>query len=143
MMVKWFERAGYWRWALPVAWMGVIFALSAQSQLPSLTPGAPDLQAIAGHLCSYAVLGLLWRFALAGAGVRRASWWALLIVFLYGLSDEFHQSFVPNRTPEIFDIEMDLLGASLALLAVAAWGKLRAAGPQAEMTGEGAPRRPQ
>jgi hypothetical protein len=111
------------RWAPPVVWMGVIFALSAQSRLPDLTPGAPGLQAILGHLCAYAVLAVLWRSALASAGVRGASWWALGIVALYGVSDEFHQSFVPNRTPDIFDVEMDVLGGSIALLAAGMWRK--------------------
>ena len=46
-----------------VLWMGVIFYLSAQSRLPDLTQGRPNLQDIAGHFLVYAVLALLgaWR----------------------------------------------------------------------------------
>jgi VanZ family protein len=39
----------------------------------------------------------------------------LPIVFaaLYGVSDEFHQSFVPGRTPDVFDACADATGATL------------------------------
>ncbi len=113
------------RWVAPLAWMGLIFYLSAQSSLPDLTPGAPSLQEIAGHMFVYFVLAFLWRWALAGAGVRHASWWALLIVALYGISDEFHQSFVPNRTPSFSDWTNDLLGGGIALGAVWWMGRRR------------------
>ena len=103
-------------WAAPLAWMGVIFCLSAQSTLPSLTPGLPGFQDIAGHLTAYAILAVLYRHALAHAGMRRAGWWALALCVLYGVTDEFHQSFVPGRNPDVFDLAMDTSGASAALL---------------------------
>ncbi|MGB4803189.1 MAG: VanZ family protein [Anaerolineae bacterium] len=31
------------------------------------------------------------------------------------MSDEFHQSFVPNRHPDLFDVATDMVGAALAL----------------------------
>ena len=104
------------RWLAALAWMGVIFFLSAQSSLPDLTPGAPHLEEIGGHLLVYAVLVLLWERALRAAGVRRAGWWALAIAALYGLSDEFHQSFVPGRTMTVVDLAFDVVGAGAALL---------------------------
>jgi VanZ family protein len=103
-------------WAAPLAWMALIFALSAQSQLPNLTPGLPDLQSIAGHLLSYGILAALWFRALSRARVPRPVLWALLLAVLYGLSDEFHQSFVPGRTPAIFDLVLDGLGAAAAMI---------------------------
>ena len=115
------------RWAAPVAWMGLIFFLSAQSTLPDLTHGRPDLQDIAGHFTVYAVLGLLWQRALAGAGVRHAAWWAFAIAVLYGVSDEFHQSFVPGRAPDPFDVATDAAGAAVMLGVVSAIYKARQA----------------
>ncbi|MCA9424620.1 MAG: VanZ family protein, partial [Candidatus Omnitrophica bacterium] len=38
---------------------------------------------------------------------------AIALSALYGISDEFHQSFVPERTSDIFDWFADLVGASL------------------------------
>lgn len=104
------------RWAVVVAWMGLIFCLSAQSTLPRLTPaGWPDVQSVAGHFAVYAVLALLLRAALARAGVRRAALWAFAIAVLYSASDEFHQSFVPNRHADVFDLMTDAAGAAAAL----------------------------
>ena len=37
---------------------------------------------------------------------------------LYSLTDEFHQSFVPNRHPDVFDLATDFAGAVTALFIV-------------------------
>jgi hypothetical protein len=36
----------------------------------------------------------------------------LLIVFLYAATDEFHQSFVPTRTPLVSDVFIDTVGGA-------------------------------
>ena len=38
---------------------------------------------------------------------------AIVIAGLYAVSDEFHQSFIPGRTPLISDVAIDTLGAAL------------------------------
>jgi VanZ family protein len=48
-----------------------------------------------------------------------------LIGVLYGLSDEIHQSFVPNRTFAISDLLADSSGVLIALLAATMWAKTR------------------
>ncbi len=113
------------RWSAVVAWMALIFFLSGQSTLPDLTGGWPEIQDIVGHFAAYGVLALLWRWALAGAGVRRAGLWAFVAAVLYGISDEFHQSFVPGRHPDLFDILTDAAGAAVTL-AVERWRVHRA-----------------
>jgi VanZ family protein len=50
-----------------------------------------------------------------------------LIGVLYGLSDEIHQSFVPNRTCTISDFLADSFGVILALLIESRWIKRRIA----------------
>jgi VanZ family protein len=40
----------------------------------------------------------------------------ILICTLYGVSDEFHQSFVPNRSPDLFDVMADSTGAALVCI---------------------------
>jgi VanZ family protein len=76
------------------------------------------------HLTEYAVLALLvWR-ALNQSKTSLAPWsWpkvggTLLIVFLYASSDEFHQIFVPTRTPRIHDVVIDTIGGAMTLLAL-------------------------
>jgi VanZ family protein len=106
--------------------MGLIFFLSSKSQLPHVTPpGFPPLEAAIGHFTVYAVLAVLLWWALRGAGVRHPFAWALFAALLYGASDEFHQSFVPNRNPDTFDLATDLAGAATALLIVRWWSGLR------------------
>jgi hypothetical protein len=109
------------RWAAVVAWMGLIFFLSAQPRLPRVMPlGLPQIQDVVGHFIVYAVLAVLLWWALRGAGMRRPLLWALAVTVLYSLTDEFHQSFVPNRHPDVFDLATDLAGAVTALL-IARW----------------------
>lgn len=99
--------------------MGVIFTLSAQPTLPHVLSSLSDqLQDIIGHFAAYAVLGALLYWALTGVGASRPALFALQIALLYALSDEFHQSFVPGRNPDVFDVVTDLAGASIALLLI-------------------------
>jgi VanZ family protein len=105
------------RWLAVVAWMGVIFFLSAQPTLPRIVPSLfPSFQDVLGHLAVYSILAALLYWALTGLGVERPALLAFLIVFLFGLSDEFHQSFVPGRNPDPFDVATDLVGAGITLL---------------------------
>ena len=39
------------------------------------------------------------------------------IVMVYGLSDEFHQSFVPMRDASIYDVFADIIGGMLGIFA--------------------------
>ena len=112
-----------WLWTPVAAWMALIFGLSSRP-LPPVGKLLPDW---ANHGAGYGVLSLLVCRALAG-GLRapltipRA---ALAIVFcaLYGISDEWHQSFVPTRTPEARDVMSDTLGATLAAIAFRAFAR--------------------
>lgn len=100
--------------------MGIIFFLSHQPadslQLPAF-PGADKL----AHCAVYAALALAVLFALAGSSrVRsplRLTVLTVLICWLYGLSDEFHQSFIPGRFVSAADVLADVCGALLACLA--------------------------
>ena len=104
-------------WAPVVLWMGVIYLLSAQPSLPP-TPSLPhDLLSRAGHFGEYLALG--WLLArTAGVQPSRRHLIALLAVAIaYAVSDEFHQSFVPNRAAAVDDIVFDVLGASAGMVA--------------------------
>ena len=117
-----------WLW-LPVAgYMGMLFVLSAQpggagpSPFPAWIADAPDwLQ----HGLAYAGLGLVTLRATASGRWRGVVPTALAVAWviatLYGGLDEWHQSFVPGRTPDIRDLAADSVGAALALGAAWAW----------------------
>ena len=82
------------------------------------------------HLTEYAIFALLAAraFRTSSRELLRNHWFlaALFLVVVYSLSDEFHQSFVPARTPSIYDSMIDTLGG-LAALAVIAVRKRRGA----------------
>jgi len=50
----------------------------------------------------------------------RSRWFliSLILVVTYALIDEYHQSFVPTRTPSIWDSLIDIAGGLTALLIV-------------------------
>lgn len=102
-------------WLPALAWAGVIFALSAQPG--SRLPGAWSVEA---HLAVYAVLGSLVWFALGGPSTGlRGIVLAIAIASLYGITDELHQSFVPQRTPDPLDWLTDTVGAAIGVAATA------------------------
>jgi len=104
-----------WRWAPPLLLMASIFYLSHQPDLPH----APDpwldvLLKKLGHTTEFAVLFLLlWR---AWRGQRPAGQvlnWAMVATAAYAISDEWHQSFVPGRKANVYDVLIDVSGALL------------------------------
>jgi VanZ family protein len=98
----------------PLALMALIFVLSADSD-PG--PDLPSFTRVIAHFGEYALLAALWLWALLPALGRRAFAAAAAISFLYALSDEYHQSFVPGRDSDPFDVLIDSLGIATALLA--------------------------
>ncbi len=81
------------------------------------------------HGLAYAGLSALCLRALsrahwAGVTLRRAVG-AISVSVLYGLSDEWHQSFVPERTAEAADLLADAAGATVVGFALWAWGIIR------------------
>ena len=98
-------------------WMGLIFALSSRRTIPEPFGLASGLIAIGGHLTAYAILAILlwWAIAPMALSVPRRFVLALMGAVFYGLSDEWHQSFVPGRDASGFDLAIDALGACLGL----------------------------
>lgn len=96
---------------------GLIFTLSAMSTVPTPPLGIEWGDKVV-HGCAYALMMLLafraarlrpeHRLLLTQLGI------AWLFTALYGVSDEYHQSFVPGRTSEFADWVADASGAALA-----------------------------
>ena len=49
---------------------------------------------------------------------------ALVLSVFYGLTDEFHQMFVPGRVADLFDLLADAGGAIIGLFVVWAWSRV-------------------
>jgi VanZ family protein len=110
--------------------MAIIFAASSIPALGALPGGISDKFA---HGVGYGLLGAVLIRALAGSRLKGVTWsragLAVLLATLYGVSDEFHQSFVPGRSPDRLDVLADCIGAALAVVVIAgaarAWGILK------------------
>jgi len=97
-------------WAASVAWMALLWVLSAQPGT-SLESPLPDKIL---HFAAYAVLGAL---LYTGSGGGRRGWViAVAVSSAYGLLDECHQSFVPGRDVALGDLLSDVAGSAVAPL---------------------------
>lgn len=104
-------------WGPAAAWAAVLFLLSARPN-PSVPLWLASYDKVV-HAGLYAILGL----ALAYGRHRTSSPSHVALIFLgalYGATDEWHQAFVPGRTPDwrdwLADVAGVVLGYGLALL---------------------------
>ena len=112
-------------WGPVAVYMLAIFILSSQADVP-LPRGLTDKQ---GHSLGYLGLGVtVTRACVGGLGAPVSLSHGLVAVALtiaYGMSDEWHQSFVPGRTADIMDLRADAAGAILGTAACWLWGIIR------------------
>ena len=107
-----------------LAWMGLIFYLSSLTQdevSEPLESGAVawlgDIKSYAGHLMLYAVLTALIAGSMWGWKLGFRIQWAIaaaVIASLYGVSDEYHQSFVAGRSAALVDVFTNAAGAAFS-----------------------------
>jgi VanZ family protein len=102
-------------WLPLVAYIALIFILSSLSSMPfDPSIGLPDKLV---HFCEYFVLAALTARALHSLPWPGSMWLTLLLTVLIvgalGGLDEWYQSTVPNRTPELLDWVADAAGGLL------------------------------
>lgn len=113
--------------------MAVIFYFSSRSAdelggwLPSFQRWAPWLSDFNPmHYVAYFGLALCVGYALGG---RSATWAGLLLnvalCVLYGATDEWHQAYVPGRSPDWLDLRNDAIGATVGAAVLMAVYKAR------------------
>lgn len=73
------------------------------------------------HAVEYAFLGFLLARAMGKYEIfRRSVWFFVVVVFclgvLYGMSDEFHQIYVPNRDANLNDVLADAVGVTIGVV---------------------------
>ncbi len=98
--------------------MALIFGLSAQPGLRISNDPSVDLPfrhtahvVVYALLCLCLVRGICW--TREGRPRPRDLLLAVVLATLYGISDEIHQTFVPDRTGHAVDVGWDLIGALL------------------------------
>ena len=124
------ERAGGTRvagvqWLPVLAYVGLIFTLSAQPRLVAPLDFQNSDKLI--HLCEYGVLGLLLARAIRRSWPWRSIAAAALSTLVIGLAiagcDEWFQSTVPGRDSSVFDWYADGFGLVLSQLLALALGR--------------------
>lgn len=100
----------FFPWLAVFLWASIIFALSSIQQIKVTELLFWDFFAKkATHVTEYAIFFALIFRATKGKWATSYS-----LVMLYAISDEFHQKFVPGRTPTLLDLGFDATGANIA-----------------------------
>ncbi|WP_050616564.1 VanZ family protein [Bacillus testis] len=111
-------------WLLPFIYMAVIWALSSipSNALVELPDSKWDhYWKESMHLIEFAILYALLAIALAASGKLTASTSlaAAIVAMVYGVLDEYHQSFYPYRSATVIDVIKDWIGV------IAVWAHVR------------------
>ena len=107
-------------------WGPLLLALAGVFWLSSLpqVPGAGLAWDKLLHAVGYAGLGIVTLRAFHGGLVRprpKPTVAAGIFLLLWGISDEYHQSFVPGRDASGADVVADVIGFMIACALVYAW----------------------
>lgn len=109
------SRRLFSHWIPVLLWCSVIFYFSS---IPDLGTGWGVYDFVfrkLAHMAEYGILAVLvWRAW--GDGRPGVFFVALIFSVLYAASDEWHQGFVPGRTPSPWDVCIDAAGALAACL---------------------------
>lgn len=118
------DKSGYTHflkfWFPVYVYAGLIFLYSSQSVI-RLAPRILHEDRLL-HFVEYTILSfLIARAAMNSSSLKlkvHFRLFAVILAFVYGISDEFHQYFVPGRIPDILDVFADGAGALFGQLFV-------------------------
>lgn len=108
-------------WLPPILWAVVIFTFSSLQVGKSTEIYWKDFVVKkTAHIVEYGILATLLYRAMINSGTekKKAMWYSVLLAFLYGVTDEFHQSFTPGREPRLRDVVIDTTGALLFVFGI-------------------------
>ncbi len=97
-------------WGPAAVWAAVLFLLSSIPDTGDIPFGVSDRLV---HFGLYSVLGVTLAHARVESRGALAHWFLLLLGVAYGASDEWHQSFVHGRGPEMGDWIADVAGVAV------------------------------
>jgi VanZ family protein len=105
----------YW---FPVLVYCLLIFIQSSHPTPDITPHWPYIDKVL-HAIAYALLGALFLRAFNTTGIKQnlklIILLSILLSSLYGISDEIHQSFVPYRTADAFDVLADIFGSAFGV----------------------------
>lgn len=114
-MISWFEKHNKLSWAITIFIAMIIFYMSSRTFAPDPSVGR-RWQPIAYHFYAFLFLSafLLISMIKGKPENKKLIITAIIIAVLYGISDEFHQFFVPGRDSSISDVLTDSAGILFA-----------------------------
>jgi VanZ family protein len=114
-------------WLPVLAWAGLIFAFSAQSDLRFVPDKGLDfIVRKTGHMGVFGIMALLvWRALASTTRLCRPWAWGCVLAGLYAATDELHQGFVAGRHPSPVDVAIDAVGALIAVAIILAIARRR------------------
>ena len=111
-------------WVPPLLCMALIFVLSHLPHPPTLKVRFQGIDKLY-HCIEYA--GFSFWLTRAFLKLPISNWKAfaltMLVIAIFGATDEWHQSFVRNRSPDITDWIADNVGGILGTLVLVLWQK--------------------
>jgi VanZ family protein len=124
------QRDGFVRHQLPVIlWGALIFVASS---IPGTNfPNVPVFDADKlVHMGIYFVFCMLAHRAFSHQHrfplfFRYSLAFSVLLTLVYGISDEFHQYFVPSRSSDVYDVAADVVGGLLFVMFISVSSRMR------------------
>ncbi len=104
-----------WKWAYAVVLAATVVWASNHGQV-SAPSGIPNFD----KLAHFSIFGLMATLVVRPFRGRHV-WWAVVIVSLFGVTDELHQALTPGRSMEFADWIADTTGAVVAVTAYRFW----------------------
>jgi VanZ family protein len=106
-------------WLPAAAYMAIIWTVSS-FETPSFPVSLFPMRDKGVHVVEYGVLGFLFAHACLRTFPRhprvRVALFSMLAGLLWGVLDEIHQAFVPDRTADLLDIVADSIGVTLGTI---------------------------
>jgi hypothetical protein len=112
-MIKLLEKYNKLSWFFVVIIAIAIFYVSSLT-FANAGPGGFGWKAVAYHFLAFFFLAFFLLPSIVGGKNKSLIFVALIIAFMYGISDEFHQLFVPGRSCNFPDAMVDSCGILFA-----------------------------
>ena len=115
-MINWFEKHNKISFLIVLVMASIIFYVSSLSF--SGTGGGIRYKSYIYHFTAFSYLALFLLISLSkGKYNKLLILIAVFIAIIYGISDEIHQYFVPNRFPSLIDILTNSIGILITSIA--------------------------
>ena len=125
-MIRWLERYNYISLAIAILIAITIFYFSSTQSGGVASSVSFPLKSVIYHIGIFFLLCLFLMIAMSKGKSTDWMFFAIILSFFYGLTDELHQFFVPGRHTALRDVLYNTVGivfASLTYYTSLAWRK--------------------